>query len=219
MYENYLIHYGTIGMKWGQRRAGIKEKIGNIQKSGSAEGTTDVKRFDKLSQSPTKRVVGGFLKRLAVQAVLEGVSGSYKKYGSMDKKTATIEITKRVANMALKSGIKVASDDLLANHALRRYDAKGKRIPRKNGKAPTHFTSTDALEFSVKGAIAVAPLASMGIRFLVAKDVVTKRKEREKFEKWGANILPEKVNNIVWQSKDLETAVIDGPIILNKHKN
>ena len=217
MYENYLIHYGIIGMRWGQRRARIQEKIGNIQKTGSAEGTTDARRFKKLNQSFGRKIVTSFLKRLAVQAVLEGISGSYKKYEYMDKKKAALEITKRVANMAIKSGIKVTTDDLLANHALRRYDDKGNHIPTKNGKKPSHFTSTDALEFSVKGAIAIAPLVNTGVRFLIAKDQVTKRKEREAFEKWGANILPEKVNNIIWQSKDLETAIIDGPIHLNKH--
>ena len=84
---------------------------------------------------------------------------------------------------------------------------------------PSYLTSTDLIEFGTRTAIRIAPVMNLGIRFLVAKDRVTKDKERERFEKWGANILPEKVNNVIWKSSDGETQVLDGPIFLNNKRN
>lgn len=197
----------------------MNEKINRIMNTGSSEHTTDNRRFKRSLKPITTRLVGNFAKNLAVTAAFEAVSGSYGKYASMDKKKAAILIAKKIGSLALKSGIKVATDDLLTTHALRRYDDNGTRKKPQNGKNPSYLTSTDLIEFGTRTAIRIAPVMNLGIRFLVAKDRVTKDKERERFEKWGANILPEKVNNVIWKSSDGETQVLDGPIFLNNKRN
>lgn len=107
---------------------------------------------------------------------------------------------------------------MYAKNYLKRYDDDGNYIPPKNAKKRSYMTSTDVIEMAVGTAMFLARPLSFGVRFLIAKNAVEKRKEQEAFDKWGANILPQKVNNIVWQSPDLEAAIIDGPIHLNKHK-
>ena len=219
MYENYLIHYGTLGMRWGQRRAGIKEKIGNIQRSGSAEGTSDVKRFKYSQGNLAKRSCGPLLKNSMEELVGMTLTGELHFFQRMNKKQKALFIAKKVAGVAIKTGTTVAIKDSLTNHALKRYDSNGKMIPLKNGKKQGLWTSTDTLQTVSAAAMTILPAMVLTVGALNIKRKATNEKNEASFNRWGGRLLSEKVNNIVWQSKDLETAVIDGPIILNKHKN
>ena len=216
--ENYLCHYGVLGMHWGQRRARMNEKIAKIQSKGSASGTSDQTRFNQFSQSTGRRLAVDMTKKLLVTAGLTAAAGGLKATLGTDKKKIALSLTKTAIKMAVDSGIKIVEKDILTMHALKRYDEDGNYIRPKNEKARKYITSTDVIEGSVRTALFLARPLSLGVRFLIARDTVTKRKEQEAFDKWGANILPQNVNNIIWQSKDLESSVIDGPIHLNKHK-
>lgn len=91
MYENYLAHYGVIGMKWGQRRLqnkirnaksiGDKEKVKKYQKRfDENESIRKMKTSDKLFLSregvlANQRLIAKGQSKVARLITLHGISG------------------------------------------------------------------------------------------------------------------------------------------------
>lgn len=213
-----LSHVGVLGMRWGHRKAArdtVGEKAGLILKNKSVKGTTDYARFKYRSDPLATRITktaAGVVKQQVTRHVLIYML-NYMLTGKLPNFNPTKMSKVDFARSALKFSSKVAKtvavQDLLANSAAKRYDSKGKHIKGKWHGNKLGISREDAAQVALNTAIALVPFAG-AIVGLKIKDMAAKhRNARETFEKWGANILPEKVDNVVWQSEDGLTSVIE----------
>ena len=54
MHENYLVHYGTLGMRWGQRRA--RKAIEKYSRKANAQARAEKANIDYLNNLLKKRL-------------------------------------------------------------------------------------------------------------------------------------------------------------------
>jgi hypothetical protein len=196
-----LIHFGKLGMKWGQHKAketAFRNKLTALGKNKSLEGTSDAKRFKYRNQSLGMRygkTAGSMMTQSIIGAVL-----------TRKMPTNPAQVAIHVAKIAALSASKVATQDALAKSASKRYTDAGKRLP---GTKPSIFTKEDLIEMGSGAAIKAAKIGT----FVLGKKAIQVKAQRAKneaaFNRWGGNILSQKVDNVVWQSSDLKTALID----------
>ena len=230
MQDTSLTHWGIKGMKWGVRRyqnkdgsltsAGKKRysvgdyiqskkeqrkkevtKIRNIQKKqGQNLDYGDLKRL-KYYKDPYVKRLGKAITAATVQTVLADIMTDKAKYYRYANKK---DITKRLTSILGSSISSVAINDYLAKSTLKRYSDSGRKT-KKTG----FITKEDIIEVGVSSAAYAAPALSLLAQMKMSQVANKNRQNRERFEKWGGNILSQKVDNVVWQSDDLKTAVID----------
>jgi hypothetical protein len=207
-------------MKWGVRhdrktsarrsakkaeQKAYQKKLGAAIKNRSTI-ESDRKRFENarksLASRATKTAVSGVIQML----IGEAMSGNLPKYANMDKKQLAVALGKKAAMLTATTSANVAIDSALARSAAKRYDDSGKRKP---GVRVSYLTREDKIQAGVHaatyGVTALAALAKVKVDTTRAR----RARDEERVNKWGANILAEKVDNVVWQSEDLSMAIID----------
>lgn len=203
-YDQPLIHWGIPGMKWGVRRD--HKKLDAVLKNKSLKDTTDLERFKHLKDPLAVRVgkeAASMVKQIAIMealnfALLGKTSRNYSKMSKQDAAKLALSLSTKIAsNLVIK--------DVLAKSALKKYTDTGRR--KKIGAL--RDSREDIYDLAIR---VITPVASLGLRLagLKLNSVIAEHKaNEERFNSWGQNILSEKVDNIVWQSDDLKTAVID----------
>jgi hypothetical protein len=203
--EEYLEHFGILGMKWGKRKAKndlYRKKISNLVNNKSLEETDDYKRFKYRNQHVASRIAKTSVGAITSMLVKDILTGKLNTYNYSNKK----ELTKRITSLALSVTRSVVLKDTLAKSASKRYSDSGKRL---KGKKDPLISKETLIETGVNTAIRITPLVSSLMKMKAARYRINKNKNEEIFNRWGANILPQKVETIIWQSKDLKTVVID----------
>jgi len=206
----YIQHVGIIGMKWGQHKANMaayKSKVENLSKT--ATNVSDKRRFsyakDPIHKRLGKTAIGAAISvalGTVITAAMTGKNPDFSKVYSMKG-------LKRVAQLTAQHFI---TNEVLARSAASKYDSSGKLV-KSNPKKSNHKTKEDYADQSIK----IAQLFYPGVRLMAQKKLISvldaRRANKDIFDKWGPNILSEKVSNVVWQSPDLKTAVInDSPV-------
>lgn len=210
-----LKHYGKLGMKWGKITAKItsnetafRDRLTKLENIKAIKGgSSDYARFKYRNQDLSVRVAKTAKSLVAQLIVKEAISTFiFGKQPDLSK----AGITKQVLSLAKSTAIQVAYQDALAKSASNRYNKAATRLIKGSNKnARLNFTREDGIDLGVKTATKMVPYIQ-GIARMKLTAAVKKRRENEAiFDKWGANILPQKVDNVVWQSADLKTAVID----------
>jgi len=198
-----LMHVGVLGMKWGQHKqkeASYRQKLSNIQKNKNLN-ISDAKRFKDRNHSAAVRatkMASGIIAQKVITDVLLGRGGKY-----------LIKDPKYIAKMATDVAVRVAANmavqDALAKSASKRYDDNGKKL-RPSGV----ITKEDLIEGGIKTAMIVAPIAARLGKMKMSQISKKHKQNEERFKSWGGNILPEKVNNVIWNSDDHKMGIIDG---------
>lgn len=171
------------------------------KKQGQNADPTDIKRFNYRNDPYYKRLARNAT-TVAVQTIIGDImTGKSSQYSKMSKKK---DIIKKVGKMAGLSVANTAIADKLAESAMNRYTDSG-RLKKKSGL----LTKEDVIEIGIGSAAAMAPALSLTVNLKLSSVAVKNKANRERFEAWGGNILNEKVDNVIWQSDDLKTAVID----------
>lgn len=201
-----LVHYGVPGMKWGKRKArsiidnqkAFRKKAEAISKNKNAVGT-DQERMKFAAQSTSKKV-----KTMAASTTLQFVLRDVMtgKFNPSDPKY----LSKTAKSVALYTGVNLAKKETLARSAAKRYDSNGKRKPNTKNQ---WITKEDKMEIGMDLAIKFGPVAKALMGAKAYNTAANRQANEQRFNAWGSNILSEKVNNVVWQSPDLSTSVID----------
>lgn len=224
-YGPELTHHGIKGMKWGVRRyqkkdgsltpAGKKryneeesqyrEKLSKALKNKNIRNS-DKKLFEYRNQSLAKRTAKTAASKMAGMLVQEVLSGNIQKYAKMDKAQLASELAKKAVSLAGTTAASVAMKDALAKSASKKYTDDGKA---KKGRSKQLFTKEEIVQSSVSTVVSAAPVI-LTIAGMKMADVQRKSARNEEiFNRWGQNILSEKVNNVVWQSDDFKTVIYD----------
>lgn len=201
-----LYHYGILGMKWGKHKAqesSYRQKLAAASKNKSIANTTDAKLFKYRNQSLVARVGKTAATRVAQMLIGDVMTGKISGYSSMSKS----EITKKLTSIALTTTANVALNDGLARSASKRYTDSGEKV--NPGKKNPLLTKEEAIHMGVATAVKLIPVANIVLGMKMSQANRQRAQNEETFNRWGQNILPEKVDKIVWQSDDLKTAIID----------
>ena len=122
MDNNYLQHYGVLGMKWGQRRA--QRKLDRIEKKAKKQGwDADATTAARLKTKKVSQMSNAELKKLNERTRLENEYKSLnkrdtsagKKFVSDIMKETSKEIAKDYTKKYAKKGIELASALLKSN--------------------------------------------------------------------------------------------------------
>lgn len=220
-----LYHHGVKGQKWGIRR--FQKKDGRLTSAGKKR-YDDRKRHEKAYRKQMNAIAknknaddydrkladyrkdnlavraGKTAGSLITQQLLRDVfTGDINRYSTMGKK----EIRNRLTSLALATAGTVVFNDALAKSASKRYNSDGRTKAGKKHGLLGHKEQWIAT--GVQTVARAAPVLALLGGMKLSQVAAQKRHNEEVFNRWGGNILAEKVDNVVWQDADLKYAVID----------
>lgn len=214
-----LQHYGIRGMRWGVIRARFKAgeaarnaKIDKAIARGGAKQTTDYYRF-KYLKDPAHIRLGktavGVVRNMVIKEVFNSVMTGQVSNKFVPRSKA--ELAKLAIEIGKKTATNFAINDTLAKSALSRYTQGGKRVKGKWHGNKVGFSREDAAQVAIMSARQMLPFVGAMAGMKLSEIGKRGKENRERVEKWGANILPEKVDvlNVVWTSPDGSVQVID----------
>lgn len=200
--EESLAHYGKLGMKWGvhkEEQRVYRQKAAMVAKNRRAP-TSDIRRAKYASQPPAARITKTAVSITARMVVRDVFTGDIKRYGHMSKS----EMAKRATSIATRTAATVAVRDALAKSAMKNYTDKGKIV---QGTKRLSVTKEDLIEKGIKVGI-VASIVGARVSTMKYMQAAAERTANEaRFNSWGQNILPQKVDNVIWSDDNM--AIID----------
>jgi hypothetical protein len=196
---SYLIHYGILGMKWGNHRIS-SEKLKNIQKNKKSYHT-DRERATYLQSHIAKRVGGQIARHIMGQIVKDVLTSNISNYGSMSK----VDILKRVGSIIKGASISFGGNEVLARSAMSRYNDKGQLKDTSKKKGLNKYISReDYIELGINTAVRATQVAKI-IGSIKMNQINRKNTMNEaQFKSWGKNILSEKFDNIVYSKGNMD---------------
>jgi len=218
--QSYLAHYGVLGMKWGIRKKvsgyirtrkaneiAYRKKLRKILKNPSVKGTSDAKRFEWRNRPYSTIIATTAAKKAALPLMAVGV---LTVAGRPISKKQMLSLAK---NIAFKTAFEIATKDALAKSAANKYQDHGTRKPGKARGLNDLVSKEDLMEAGLHAAVMGAKAGHHYYNVQRKKkfvDAVRRAAEDKRvFDRWGGRLLQEKVDNVIWQSDDLQLAVID----------
>lgn len=205
--SEFLEHYGKLGMHWGKRKEKeYRQKLTNILKNKNTH-SSDSALFKVRNRPIAVRVMRSAASAAKQTLIRDFLTGDIKRYKTMN----AYEIQKRIKKITMTTMSSVAINEALSRSAATRYasDGTATKVTKKGSS-----TREDKIMTAVRvGMIAkkMLPVAKWLVNTKVSQIKRNRAKNEATFNRWGGNILTDKVQNVVWQSSDLKTSVIDKP--------
>lgn len=172
--NEYLKHYGILGMKWGirkEREAATRSKMGKIAKRPiTAMRQTDIKRAKARNQPLPMRVAKN-AGRAAVSILVGDILSGQVNYAKMSK----ADVAARLSSIATSAVVNTAVQDALAASMAKNYTDDGKV---KKGVKDRLITKEDAIEAGIGGVLTAAPFLGELIK-TKAFNTASKRSQNE----------------------------------------
>ena len=199
----------TLGQKIEKAREDEKayrDKLTKIIKrydtaAANRRSISDVRRMKYRNQPLAVRAGKTAAGMLARKVFFDMMTGKISEYQNMSRGQIAKELTK----IAGKTAINVAINDALAKSASKNYDESGKI--KKGVNTKTLLTKEDIIREGIDMAVMAAPIAKWAVGTKAYKIRLEREKNEARFKSWGSRILPEKVEDIIWLSKDEKTGV------------
>lgn len=225
---NYIAHHGIKGMHWGVRRSSpssssprvsrsdkernLRDKLTTLEKSKKVS-SSDLKRFKYRNHNLASRI-GGNAAGAVVGMVVKDVLTSYLTTGSLVPDYSSLskqEVGKRLAKIGFQTAKDTIVRDALAKSAAKKYSDDGKTKVVKD-KLPSFLGSNqDWMEYGINTIAPKAIKLGANVASKSLNEMVANRAANEAaFNKWGANILSEKVADVVWSSPDMSQTIYKG---------
>lgn len=206
--KQYLAHYGMLGMKWGIRKEkeiDYRSKMTSISNNQKAP-QSDLRLAQYRKQPLSVRLAKTAASVVVPMVLTEVVSGNTQRYSQMSKDQLTKHLVKKATSAVAITAANLAVNDALAKSMSKRYDNSGTQKP---GQKHSEFTKEDKIKMGIKAAqIAAVPLYIF-TNIKMSQIVRDRVQNKARFDAWGSNILSSKVDQVIWQSEDLKTAIVD----------
>lgn len=202
-YDEYLEHFGILGMKWGRRKAKrqvYKNKLNKISENKNHITTGNERSAISYAKGSVGKKAARSIATSVVHTIMSDFMTGRINYGSMNK----AQIASKLVSVAGLAGVHAVSKNAEAKLYSKKYNEQGNRKQNVN----KYLSRYDVAAVSVGVAGNMAPVIHSIAHMKLRDATLNRMSNQDKFRKWGGNILSEKAGrSTIWTDGNM--AILD----------